>query len=65
MIIPNNMLNEVCKMGQGKDCCRYMFVDGDGIQCGKFTFIKEIVDKKVDANAMLAQGDNCDGLKKG
>ena len=60
--IPEDKLYEVCKMGQGKDCCRYMVVDPDvGIACAKHSELSVTIDHQVDK--MVAQGDNCEGLK--
>ena len=61
MIIPDDTLMEVCKMGQGNNCCRYIVVDPDeGIVCAKGTALQPTLDANV--SSMHAQGDNCDGL---
>jgi hypothetical protein len=61
MEITKEYLTVVCKMGQGKACCRYIIVDPDkGIICGKDDpSIKLVLDKRVPR--MTAQGDNCEG----
>jgi len=61
MLIPDETLTEVCKMGQGEECCRYIIVDPDeGIVCGKGTPLQPTLDANV--KTMIAQGDNCEGL---
>lgn len=55
-------LEEVCKIGQGKACCRYLGAGADGIECFKKNFrLKGILDGKVAEGKMTAQGDNCEG----
>lgn len=53
-------LKDICKMGQGNLTCRYLGF-GDGWTCLKFTNLKAMLDARVAANSMRAQGDNCDG----
>ena len=57
-------LNEVCKIGQGADCCRYIASGKDGIVCLKLTDLKETVDKRVKDGLFTATGDNCEGEKE-
>jgi hypothetical protein len=55
-------LDKVCKIGQGKDCCRYLGAGADGITCLKKNIrLKGILDGKVAEGKMTAQGDNCEG----
>ena len=55
-------LNEVCKIGQGADCCRYLVVDGDDIDCGKNDpELKAMIDERVEEGKFTARGDNCEG----
>lgn len=58
--IPSETLKNVCKIGQGKDCCRYILFTSSGFECGKSTSLKETIDEGVDK--MIAKGDNCKGL---
>lgn len=62
-IIPEDMRDNVCKMGQGHDCCRYMVVSGDGISCAKNSQFHKTIDQRVALEKMTARGDNCEGLK--
>ena len=60
MEITKEYMDEVCKMGQGEDCCRYITVGADGFQCGKDDpSIKTALDQRVFG--MTAKGDNCEG----
>jgi len=61
-IIDNERLKNICKAGQGSECCRYIIAGIDGIQCGKHTSLKEVLDKRV--SSMSAKSDNCEGLYK-
>jgi hypothetical protein len=59
--IMNNHIKDVCKIGQRKDCCRYLAVGPDGFECLKSSDLKAHIDDRVRRNDMVAQGDNCDG----
>lgn len=59
--ISNETLKNVCKIGQGANCCRYILCGQNGFECGKLTKLKESIDKRV--NIMAAKGDNCKGLE--
>lgn len=60
-IIPKETLKNVCKIGQGKDCCRYITCGPNGFECEKHTSLKKTLDNSV--SHMVAKGDNCEGLK--
>lgn len=62
MRIDDNQRTNVCKIGQGKDCCRYLTVGGNGFECEKLSPLKFILDLRVKMSNMVAQGDNCNGL---
>lgn len=59
-LVDNKTLKEICKMGQGNDCCRYIICGADGIECGKGTEFQLAIDANV--SKMTAKGDNCKGL---
>ena len=61
MKIPDLHLKEACKIGQGNACCRYLTVGPDGFECAKNTSLKCLLDRRVQKNLIVAQGDNCDG----
>jgi hypothetical protein len=57
-------IKQVCKIGQGAACCRYLGVGQDGLECLKVDpGIKKVVDKSWATTEHVAQGDNCDGQK--
>lgn len=60
-VIPVKYVEETCKMGQGKECCRYLGVGSKGWECLKLTTFKKVIDARHDAGEMIAQGDNCGG----
>jgi hypothetical protein len=53
-------IEDVCKIGQGHACCRYLGVGADGIECLKLTPLKATLDARGDS--MVARADNCDGV---
>lgn len=59
-LLPQQII-DVCKMGQGVDCCRYLICGGNGFECTKTTSLKDIIDTRV--NQMNAKSDNCGGVK--
>jgi hypothetical protein len=53
-----------CRPGAASNTCRYLLADGDGWQCGKWIpEIRNQIQRRINAGAMNAQGDNCEGLK--
>ena len=60
--ISTETLKNVCKIGQGEKCCRYILCSPNGFECGKLSNQKEILDNHVELNLMTAKGDNCKGL---
>ena len=66
METPKNPLTEeqyknVCKIGQGHDCCRYVVAGAKGIECAKHSSLKALLDERVAKESMVARGDNCEG----
>lgn len=57
----NDHIRTVCKIGQGKLCCRYLVMGTLGFECVKNTSLRSTLDNRVDMNAITAQGDNCEG----
>jgi hypothetical protein len=60
---PPQHVIDVCKIGKGAQCCRYLAVGQQGFICLKFTSNKSYLDARVAANSMRAHGDNCEGQK--
>lgn len=56
-----NYLQEICKIGQGAACCRYVVAGADGITCAKLTEVKATIDKRVADGLFTATSDNCEG----
>lgn len=56
-------VDDVCKIGQGKACCRYLLLGKTGFECGKLTSLKSTLDYRVKINLIVAQADNCEGIE--
>lgn len=58
--ISDDHLKDVCKMGQGAECCAWLYVDGSGFQCAKANtpMMLSIIPR---LEHMTAKGDNCGG----
>ena len=54
-------LKEVCKIGQGAECCRYLIAGHKGLECAKLTDLKKTIDLRVEAKMFTAIADNCEG----
>lgn len=53
---------EICKLGKGGECCRYLMAASNGLECAKSEGnegYRATLDGK--SNSMTAQGDNCKG----
>ena len=62
-MIEEKHLKKICLIGHGKKCCRYIGLTGNGFECLKEDIaMKIILDKRVENNSMVAQGDNCSGV---
>lgn len=62
-VIPEKTLDKVCLMGQGKLCCRFLVVSGEGISCAKHSDFHKTINYRAETEQMVARGDNCEGLK--
>lgn len=63
-LIPFEYRRDICRIGQGSDCCRYIVGSAFGLECAKHQFkINDEIDRRVAAGMMRATGDNCEGLK--
>jgi hypothetical protein len=59
-------IKEVCKIGKGSECCRYLTCGVNGFTCSKMNpFLKERIDYNVSNGKMIATSDNCDGIREG
>lgn len=55
-------VKEICKMGQGEACCRYLTAGAGGFHCEKRTALGRILDARVAEGRMTARGDCCEGV---
>ena len=55
-------IKQICKIGQSKECCRYLACGGSGFCClKKVPATKAYLDFRVMNDSITAQGDNCEG----
>jgi hypothetical protein len=52
---------EVCLVGKGEICCRYLTMAPGGWSCAKHTSLRTLLDNRVATKTMHARGDNCPG----
>lgn len=58
----NSYVKEVCRIGQGKKCCRYLTPSKKGLECAKMNVReKAVIDRNFAIHENIAQGDNCTG----
>lgn len=57
-------VQNVCKIGQGAACCKYLVMGTKGFECLKVTeWGKDLIDDNWVKTVHVSQGDNCDGVK--
>lgn len=63
--VPMDYALNICQLGKGRACCRYLVVGGGGLECGKWDkgLVAEI-DARVGRGEFTAQGDNCAGYEE-
>lgn len=62
-LVPDGTVKNVCKIGQGASCCRYLVVGNAGLECAKCApTLKSQLDGRVAMGLFTAIGDNCAGL---
>lgn len=54
-------VTEVCKIGRGHDCCRYLVSGPTGFECAKLTPMRKHLNSRGDS--MTARADNCEGVQ--
>lgn len=55
-------IKQVCKIGQGATCCKYLAMGPNGFECMKANEAdKKIIDRNWATTEYVAQGDNCEG----
>ena len=61
--INEECLKNICKIGQGHECCRYLVLTSEGWSCAKHTNLRIHLDIRVEKKSIGARGDNCEGRK--
>ena len=61
---PNDdYVKDICKIGQGAACCRYLALSGGVWSCEKSVPQQKMyLDQRVADGSINARGDNCPGL---
>ncbi len=57
----NDHIKNVCKIGQGIECCRYLVMGSDGFECVKGSQLAFTLDTRAESKTMNARGNNCEG----
>lgn len=57
----NEHIINICKIGKGHDCCRYLVMSGKSWECVKHTSMATLLDTRVETKTITARGDNCEG----
>ena len=52
---------EICKIGQGEECCAFLLMGAKGFECAKGTFTQNAINLRLAEGTMNAKGDNCPG----
>jgi hypothetical protein len=65
-VLDDVYVKDVCKIGQGHECCRYLLMSPRrGWQCGKtIDRARRYFDQRVADQLMTARGDNCPGIEE-
>ena len=56
-------VTQVCKIGLGNKCCRYLMAGRNGFECALITspgLVKKL-DRRAEAKSMVAIAKNCNG----
>jgi len=54
-------VKDICRVGHGEQCCRYLTMAPSGWSCEKLTGMGRMIDQRVAHGKMTARGDNCPG----
>lgn len=56
-------VQNVCRIGQGAFCCKYLVAGSMGFECMKSSLgNKAIIDRAWAKDEHVSQGDNCEGV---
>lgn len=64
MLIPIEHVKQICRIGDGADCCSFLLASGKGFECAKTPGMEKlfgILILRRGMNHMTALGDNCEG----
>lgn len=56
VLLEDNEMKDICRVGQGEGCCAFVTVGADGFQCERFTNVGIMILKRLDAGTMVAKG---------
>lgn len=59
--VTDEWAKQVCKIGHGAECCRYLTMGAGGWSCEKHGPLGRHLDNRVASQTITAQGDNCPG----
>lgn len=54
----------MCRPGEGAETCAFLLAGPDGLECAKGTGIEAMLRKRVEAETIIARGDNCPGWEE-
>jgi hypothetical protein len=58
-------LRDVCRIGQGPHCCRYIVCDAGGFDCARhMPDLAGQINARAEAQTMNARAINCPGLQR-
>lgn len=61
IVITPERAKNICKMGQGHECCSFLTFGAGGFCCAKGSSVEPIILKRRNEKTMTAMGDNCPG----
>jgi hypothetical protein len=61
VLIQEDKLKSVCKLGGGVATCSFLCADGGGFKCAKGSSLELSIRERHEAGTMVAKGDNCQG----
>jgi len=63
-MLKDEHVRNICKIGKGEDCCRYLGLGENGFECLKYTEYALQLDLRVFEKTITARGSNCPGIKE-
>lgn len=60
MLLSRDRVRNICKLGRGADCCKFLLAGQQGLECGKLDSV--LGPMLAIKPGMVAKGDNCDGI---